>query len=88
MAVNEIESFIKKFYQLWSAGVSAHLDLDTHAGEAWVGLRVQLGPAPGPEHKHSSSPPRQCNVVLHIIVDRNEGASQPVIEQNLLLLEK
>ena len=27
---------------LWSAGYSAHLDLDSHAGEAWVGLRVVL----------------------------------------------
>ena len=56
MAVNEIESFIKKFYQLWSAGVSAHLDLDTHAGEAWVGLRVKLGHAPPGHHHHLLHP--------------------------------
>ena len=49
MAFAELNNFI--------SGMSAHLDIDTHAGEAWVGLRVQLGPAPGPEHKHSSSPP-------------------------------
>ena len=29
----------------------AHLDLDTHAGNAWVGLRVQLGQVPGPPHQ-------------------------------------
>ena len=29
---------------------TAHLDVDTHAGQAWVGLRVQLGHAPGHLH--------------------------------------
>ena len=43
MVAREFDSFIQKFHQLWSAGFSAHLDLDTHAGVAWVGLRVQLG---------------------------------------------
>ena len=37
---------------LWSAGYSAHLDLDSHAGEAWVGLRVRLGPSPAHGHLH------------------------------------
>ena len=51
MFVNELDSFVKKFHQLWSAGHSAHLDLESHAGRPWVGLRVQLGPAPpGPLH--------------------------------------
>ena len=31
-------------------GLSAHLDLDTHAGDAWVGLRVRLGQEPGLHH--------------------------------------
>ena len=56
MIVTELDSFIKKFHQLWSAGVSAHLDLDTHAGRAWVGLRVQLGHAPG-LLQHNLHPP-------------------------------
>ena len=43
--------FIQKFKQLWQAGHIAHLDVDANAGEAWVGLRVQLGQPPGhPEH--------------------------------------
>ena len=58
MAVTEVDSFVRKFHQLWKAGLTAHLDLDTHAGGAWVGLRVQLGHVPGPLHhqvKPSSS---------------------------------
>ena len=51
MYVTELDSFVKKFYQLWNDGLSAHLDLDTQAGSAWVGLRVQLGHVPGPLHQ-------------------------------------
>ena len=50
MNVIEIDSFIRKFHQLWNAGFTAHLDLDTHAGSAWVGLRVQLGHSEGTLH--------------------------------------
>ena len=50
MFVTELDSFLHKFYQLKNAGYNAHLDLDTHAGHAWVGLRVQLGHEPGPLH--------------------------------------
>ena len=39
----EIYSFITKYHQLSKAGFTAHLNLDTQAGQAWVGLRVQLG---------------------------------------------
>ena len=50
--MTEVETFVKKFHQLWNDGVTAHLDLDTHAGEAWVGLRVrQCGQVSGPLHK-------------------------------------
>ena len=44
----ELDTFIQKFHQLWNDGHTAHLDLDTCAGKAWVGLHVQLGHAPGP----------------------------------------
>ena len=50
MFVTELDSFVHQFHQLWNAGYNAHLDLDTHAGHAWVGLRVQLGQVPGPLH--------------------------------------
>ena len=56
MVATEVDSFVKKFYQLWNAGLNAHLDLDTHAGSAWVGLRVQLGHAPGDFHQHLRHP--------------------------------
>ena len=48
MYVTELDSFVKKFHQLWKAGLTVHLDLDAHAGKAWVGIRAQLGDAPGP----------------------------------------
>ena len=60
MHENELQSFIFKFNQLWKAGITAHLDLDTHAGQAWVGLRVQLGqvhePPPFKSHRQHRSP--------------------------------
>jgi hypothetical protein len=47
MSATDLDSFVKKFHQLLSEGLTALLDLDTHAGNAWVGLRVQLGQVPG-----------------------------------------
>ena len=43
MADCQVESFVQKFRELWRDGLSTHLDLDCHAGEAWVGLRLRLG---------------------------------------------
>ena len=51
MEVKELDTFIRKFYQLWNDGRTAHLDIDTHAGKAWVGLRLQLDHIPGPPHQ-------------------------------------
>ena len=56
MFARELDSFLQKFYQLKKAGLSAHLDLDTHAREAWVVLRVRLRHEPGPLHQdHNKS---------------------------------
>ena len=59
----KLDTFVKKFHQLWSDGVTAHLDLDTHAGDAWVGLRVRLGQVPGPllrqVHPHQDVPRKE-----------------------------
>ena len=48
MKVTKVETFILKFKQLWKAGLSAHLDLDTQAGEAWVGNGIRFQQVPGP----------------------------------------
>ena len=57
MHMTELQSFICKFHHLWEAGFTAHLNLDTHAGQAWVGLRVQLGQVPDPGHQQPGQPP-------------------------------
>ena len=46
MAAEEIDKFVRKFKDLWHSGLDAHLDIDAHAGEAWVGLRVRVGGSP------------------------------------------
>ena len=43
MVDQQVNSFVQKFRDLWRDGQSAHLDIDCHAGEAWVGLRLRLG---------------------------------------------
>ena len=55
MFITELDTFVKKFHQLWNDGITAHLNLDTHAGYAWVGLCVRLGHVPGPLHGQSRS---------------------------------
>ena len=51
MHEDQLHSFIFKFNQLWKAGITAHLNLDTHAGgQARLGLRVQLGQVQQPPH--------------------------------------
>ena len=40
--------FLLKFRQLWRAGYDAHLDVKSHAGQAWIGLHFRLGHAQGP----------------------------------------
>ena len=56
MHVNELYSFVQKFNQLWKAGFTAHLDIDSHNGNAWVGLRLQLG-HPSPNQPPQYVPP-------------------------------
>ena len=40
---SEVYSFMFKFNQLLRAGYDAHLDVNAHAGNAWVGLKLNLG---------------------------------------------
>ena len=54
-----IGKFYLQVHQLWAAGETAHLDLDTHAGKAWVGLRVNLDQVhqqPNPSRPQRRSP--------------------------------
>ena len=52
--IQEFNSFVNKFRNLWKAGHTASLKVETRAGEAWVELHVGLGvphPVEG-EHQH------------------------------------
>ena len=49
----ELDNFVLKFHQLRSQGITAHLELDTHAGQAWVGLKVMLGNVQQQHHPNS-----------------------------------
>ena len=54
---SELNNFVVKFHQLWKAGYNAHLNVDSHAGYAWCGLRVDLGAAPAaPRHQQQVRP--------------------------------
>ena len=55
MLATELDTFVHKFRQLWNAGLNAHLNLNCHAGAAYVGLQLELGHAPGPAH-HQAHP--------------------------------
>ena len=49
-AHSELNNFVAKFCQLWQAGITANLHVETHAGMAWCQVRAQLGRAPAPAH--------------------------------------
>ena len=55
MAVHEIDSFIQKFKDLWKCCFDSHLDVDTHAGQARVGLSVGMG-----VHGHQACPGQEA----------------------------
>ena len=92
MAEQEIDSFIRKFKDLWKCGFDAHLDVDTHAGQAWVVLRVGLG-----VHGHhqakiigtSDSPCRHCRRARREVArkvkaeEANHESNELVSEENL-----
>ena len=60
--MDELNSFILKFKHLWRSGQDAHLDMECHAGQAWVGIQVRLGHEPGlqiPKNRDKNTPSRQ-----------------------------
>ena len=55
----EFDDFVRKFFQLRQAGLTAHLDVDTQAGQVRVALSVELGAGHAPEQllpRRSRSP--------------------------------
>ena len=55
----EFDHFVRKFFQLRQAGHTAHLDVDTQAGQVRVALSVELGAGHAPEQllpRRSRSP--------------------------------
>ena len=61
MKMSELQNFVNKFQQLRQAGFTAHLDVDAHAGQAWVCLHLMLesGPIQRPKHRSPSYLKRQ-----------------------------
>ena len=57
MSTMELESFFQKFNLLWKNGHDAHLNVHSYAGNAWVGISLNLGSFPGPSRVHY--PPRK-----------------------------
>ena len=79
MFVTQFESFVGKFQQLWLAGETAHLNLETHAGQAWVGLRVQVRDFPGPAQQdhywhHYFAKPSQRSPAYHHRQEKRQAA--------------
>ena len=56
---SEVNSFVGKFVNLWKAGRDASLQLETHAGQACVVLRVGLGEHPHQQPHKKVSPARE-----------------------------
>ena len=76
MITTEVDTLVRKFHQLWNDGFTAHLDLDTHAGDAWVGLRLNLGQIPGPIHGHGHAPPsRHFGIYDYLPTSMTESCS-------------
>ena len=71
----KLHYFINTFHQLWKAGETAHLDLNTHAGQAWIGIRTPLGyygqihphnhNIPQTHHTHTQKPPHTTQTPIH-----------------------
>ena len=79
----KLNSFINMFHQLWKAGDTAHLNLNTHAGQAWVGIRTPLGHPGQPQqyphqtpnyHQYSHPSP---TIEAHPTSAENNAGKQP-----------
>ena len=80
MFSEELDSFLKMFHQLRKAGRTAHLDVDTHAGQAWVGLRVMLGSDKN-QQQYQSSSSRHRSPSYYRRQERRKAAKQSVDDE-------
>ena len=86
----DIDLFVRKFKELWKSGRSAHLNLDTHGGEAWIWFRVRIGHAvQQPHHQHKertrNSPSRQLLMVQRKLQGKEEAekaSTNDAIDEN------
>ena len=53
VASSELESFVRKFVNLWQYGQDAKLELESEGGEAFVNICVVLGHGPLGHHHHA-----------------------------------
>ena len=89
MSTQEFHSFLRKFYQLWNSGFSAHLGIHCHAGEAWVDLHAKLGRPhqhdQGPGHHYPSkrvSPSRHRRRARRAAARDERAQESTIIEEN------
>ena len=54
---SKLHPFIHIFNELWKAGETAHINLNTHAGKAWINIRTPLGNYTN-SPKYPTYPPR------------------------------
>ena len=80
MTVIELDNFVSQFKNLWRIGLDSHLDLECHAGQAWVGIRVRLGPEEPlhipPQRKYRNNPSRQHRRARRAAARQQEGAEE------------
>ena len=79
MFSTEFDSFVKKFFQLRQAGLAAHLDVDTQAGQVRVALSVELGAghAPGQQPTRRSRSPSYYRRQVRRKADREAAENVP-----------
>ena len=77
--INELDTFVHKFKQLWKSGHDAHLDIESKAGKAWVSLHLCLNDEPGPLHQQFKLP-KTTNPSRDRRRQRREAARNQTIE--------
>ena len=91
-AMTELVSFVLKFKQLWKVGLDAHLDIESRAGQAWVGLHLRLADELGPVNnihqfsKSKTSPARdrrreRCAAQKEALQQENKFENSDVAEE-------